>query len=70
MVATGRDPQTQAVTRTRPVFPYPLRAKYDGSGSVDDAANFGPGEPVVSPAHDVIDWAGSYLYDLPGPVAR
>jgi feruloyl esterase len=59
-----------SVTRTRPVFPYPLRAAYDGSGSVDDAANFVPAPPLVSPAHDVIDWAGSYLHDVPGPVAR
>jgi feruloyl esterase len=26
--------------RTRPLFPYPQRAKYKGSGSTDDAANF------------------------------
>jgi feruloyl esterase len=26
--------------RTRPVFPYPQVAKYKGSGSTDDAANF------------------------------
>jgi feruloyl esterase len=47
-----------------------LRAKYDGTGSIDDAANFVPAPPIVSPAHDVIDWAGSYLHDVPGPVAR
>lgn len=28
------------VNRTRPLCPYPQVAKYDGSGSVDDAANF------------------------------
>lgn len=28
------------VTRTRPVFPYPHVAKYAGTGSTDDAANF------------------------------
>jgi feruloyl esterase len=26
--------------RTRPLCPYPEVAKYDGSGSLDDAANF------------------------------
>jgi feruloyl esterase len=31
--------------RTRPVFPYPLVAKYTGSGSVDDASNFEPADP-------------------------
>jgi hypothetical protein len=29
-----------------------------------------PAPPIVSPAHDIIDWAGSYLHDIPGPVAR
>ncbi|MDH3682087.1 MAG: tannase/feruloyl esterase family alpha/beta hydrolase [Acidimicrobiia bacterium] len=28
------------VDRTRPVFPYPLVARYDGTGSTDDATNF------------------------------
>jgi feruloyl esterase len=28
------------VTRTRPLCPYPEVAKYNGSGSIDDAANF------------------------------
>jgi len=28
------------VTRTRPLFPYPLTAKYKGHGSTDDAVNF------------------------------
>jgi feruloyl esterase len=70
IVAVGRDPRTQAVTRSRPVFPYPLRARYDGSGSVDDESNFVAGPPVVAPTHDVIDWAGSYLHGISGPVAR
>jgi len=28
------------VVRTRPICAYPNRAKYTGTGSVDDAANF------------------------------
>jgi feruloyl esterase len=68
VVATGRD-DAGAVTRTRPVFPYPQRTVYDGSGSIDDAANFRPAPPV-SPPHDAVDWAGNALYGLPGPVAR
>lgn len=28
------------VTRTRPLCPYPQVARYDGEGSIDDAANF------------------------------
>ena len=31
--------------RTRPLCPYPQVAKYKGSGSVDDAANFSCGAP-------------------------
>ena len=34
------DDPRQGVARTRPVCPYPQVAKYKGSGSVDDAANF------------------------------
>lgn len=30
------------ITRTRPVYPYPLKAKYKGTGSTDEAENFGP----------------------------
>ena len=29
-----------AVSRTRPLCPYPQHAEYTGSGSIDDAANF------------------------------
>jgi feruloyl esterase len=28
------------VVRTRPLCPYPQVAKYQGAGSIDDAANF------------------------------
>jgi hypothetical protein len=68
VTATGRDTAGN-VTRTRPVFTYPQRAVYDGSGSVDDAANFRPAPPS-SPPRDVVDWAGNGLYAIPGPVAR
>ncbi|GLY36946.1 feruloyl esterase [Amycolatopsis sp. NBRC 101858] len=66
--ATGRDAAGN-VTRTRPVYPYPQRAVYDGTGSVDDAANFRPAPPLA-PVRDVVDWAGNGLYAIPGPVAR
>ena len=58
------------VVRTRPVFPYPQVAKYDGSGSIDDERNFVPGKPIVNPKHDQIHWLGEYLHHVPGPVAR
>jgi feruloyl esterase len=37
--AARRD-QTGAITRSRPLCQYPLVAKYKGTGSTDDAANF------------------------------
>jgi hypothetical protein len=35
-----------APQRTRPLCPYPKLAKYKGSGSTDDAANFECAEPA------------------------
>jgi pimeloyl-ACP methyl ester carboxylesterase len=66
VIAERKDAQGN-VTRTRPVFPYPLRAKYDGSGSIDDAANFVPFRPA--PTNDRIRWAGEDLHRIPGPTA-
>jgi len=28
------------IVKTRPIFPYPMQARYNRKGSVDDAANF------------------------------
>ena len=39
LMATRRD-QTGAVTRSRPLCQYPLVARYTGTGSTDNAANF------------------------------
>lgn len=50
-----------AVTRTRPVFPYPTVARYDGSGSVDDAASFVPFTPREEPRVGY-EWVGAPLY--------
>jgi Tannase and feruloyl esterase len=49
------------VTRTRPVYPYPTVARYDGTGSVDDAANFVPWTPRREPGPGY-DWVGEDLY--------
>jgi len=49
------------VVRTRPVFPYPATARYDGSGSIDDAANFVAGPPTPG-IDDHVKWLGSNLY--------
>jgi hypothetical protein len=67
VVANQREANGEVV-RSRPVFPYPLRARYVGSGSIDDARNFTPAAPLVPP-HDTVDWVGTYLYHLPGPAA-
>ena len=47
------------VVRTRPVYPYPTVARYDGSGSIDDAANFAPTAPPTR-YPDAIAWLGSF----------
>jgi len=39
------DNPTKAVLRTRPLCPFPKEARWTGSGSVDDAANFACAEP-------------------------
>jgi Tannase and feruloyl esterase len=65
---TSTNPPDQPPPRFRPVFPYPLRAQYDGNGSIDDASNFVPAQPTAPP-RDTIDWVGTYLHDIPGPRA-
>lgn len=52
---------TAKADRTRPVFPYPLTAKYVGTGSIDDAKNFLAGDPQPAPA-DRLNWLGSSFY--------
>jgi hypothetical protein len=50
-----------AVDRTRPVYPYPAVARYDGTGSTDDAANFRPYTPPRDPGPGY-HWLGERLY--------
>ena len=50
-----------AVTRTRPVFPFPAVARYDGTGSTDDAANFVAFTPRRESAIGY-RWLGEKLY--------
>jgi len=45
IIASHIDPNTQLVDRTRPLCPYPKVARYNGTGSTDDAANFSCQEP-------------------------
>nr|WP_232458830.1 tannase/feruloyl esterase family alpha/beta hydrolase [Burkholderia ubonensis] len=55
-------------TRMRPVFPYPATARYTGTGSTDDAANFVADTPKADPFVD-LHWAGEWLYS-PGYEAQ
>ncbi|MEU8817308.1 tannase/feruloyl esterase family alpha/beta hydrolase [Actinoplanes sp. NPDC048796] len=63
-VESGHQPARIIATngaRTRPVFPYPAVARYDGTGSPDDASNFfsyTPKNPVRTDAR----WVGQSLY--------
>ncbi|MGW0825936.1 tannase/feruloyl esterase family alpha/beta hydrolase [Streptomyces sp. NPDC002845] len=50
------------VTRTRPVYPYPRVARYDGTGSADDASNFVAVTPRTKPDADAYDWVGKRLF--------
>lgn len=56
--ATGNNAK---VVRTRPIFPYPMQARSNGKGSVDDAANFVGVMPSQTP-NDRIDWIGNDLF--------
>jgi len=65
-IVVGQPDGSGGVTRTRPVFPYPAVARYTGSGSVDDAANF-VAAPPAAPRDDRVAWAGDWLHALPTP---
>ncbi|GAA2212497.1 tannase/feruloyl esterase family alpha/beta hydrolase [Nonomuraea monospora] len=65
-VESGRQPgkivaSNASAGRTRPVYPYPQVARYDGTGSTDDAANFVPRTPRPEPRTD-LRWLGERLY--------
>ena len=63
----GSDPtkpapaQPAAADLTRPLYPYPLSAKYVGTGSVKDAASFAEGPAQPAPAW-IFDWFGAGFY--------
>ncbi|OUM45588.1 tannase/feruloyl esterase family alpha/beta hydrolase [Arthrobacter agilis] len=50
-----------ATTATRPVYPYPAVARYDGSGSTSDAVNFVPYTPAKDEGPGY-NWVGKKLY--------
>jgi feruloyl esterase len=54
-------PTEGKVDRSRPVFPYPLVARYTGKGSVDDAASFVEAMPEQPPP-ETFEWYGSTFF--------
>ena len=56
--------------RTRPVYPYPLVARYRGQGSIDDAANFIAARPST-PEPTAYRWEGAkFMAPKHAPVVR
>jgi feruloyl esterase len=49
---TGAHVESGETRRTRPICPYPQVAKFKGTGSIDDAANFACAEPAPSSKSD------------------
>jgi len=65
-VETGTAPNALVANNTttgvaRPVYPYPTVARYNGTGSINDAANFGPYTPNI-PSDISTSNVGNYLY--------
>ncbi len=66
-VESGTAPDALVANNTttnvsRPVYPYPTVARYKGTGSTNDAANFGPYTPST-PSDVGTDNVGSFLYE-------
>jgi len=55
-----------AVTRSRPLCPYPQTAIYDGSGSTDDASNFQCGGNLETPEVVCLDVLVKYMQEANG----
>jgi hypothetical protein len=56
---TATETTNGTVVRTRPVFPYPLVARYTGTGNINDATNFVPAAPQ-HPSQDHFPWLGRF----------
>lgn len=62
LIVSGPSPLNPDLTRTRPVFTYPLRAVYAGKGNIDDATSFSSAAPTAE-ANSDLHWIGEFLYD-------
>ncbi|WP_191756251.1 tannase/feruloyl esterase family alpha/beta hydrolase [Komarekiella delphini-convector] len=58
----GSTSSNATIVITRPIFPYPMQARYNGKRSIDDAANFVGVMPSQIP-NDRIDWIGNDLFE-------
>jgi feruloyl esterase len=62
-VTASETDSSGAVTLSRPVYPYPLIPRYNGSGPASQASSF---HPVTSPdASAYTPWIGDYLFSQP-----
>ena len=59
--ATPKSAADALVDRTRPVYPYPITAKYKGTGDSNDAKNFVAGKESVAPPA-LLKWLGESFY--------
>ena len=59
------DATTSAVTASRPVYPYPAVAKFNGSGDWHDGANWAQGAPLYNDPAPA--WAGASFYTSYSP---
>jgi hypothetical protein len=57
----AEDSQASKPAVTRPVFPYPLVARYTGKGDVNDASNWIAEQPKT-PSQDRFNWLGASFY--------
>jgi len=55
--------------RERPIYPYPVRAAYKGSGDINAATSFVPDRPDKEP-NDTFDWLGAGHIGGKPPVAE
>jgi Tannase and feruloyl esterase len=58
----GSTANNTKIVRTRPIFPYPMQARYNGKGSVDEAANF-VGVMPSKVSNERINWIGNDLFE-------
>jgi Tannase and feruloyl esterase len=56
VIATAR--MQDGTLRTRPVYAYPVRARYKGAGDINDARNFEGAMPSPLP-NDAYPWVGT-----------